>query len=130
MKQSSNIALQQANIFPTAPFRFRDPLTIRTAINQALFVLILPTTLAGFADLSSTTLCVTRAIPLQTGIAFGMALSLPYTVASALSGLAIWLSAQEVRKRTKEEKKAMDEESWGKKSLKEKIRLVRKESNI
>lgn len=120
-------ALQAAVVFPIAPFRFLHPLTIRTIIMQTLFALILPSALSGFADLGGVTLCATRVIPLETGMGIGIALAFLYIVASTLTGLTAWLSVRELRKKSKELKKGIDEEAWAKKSLKEKIQVVKNE---
>lgn len=95
---------------------------------QTLFAITFPATLSGFSDLGGVTLCTTRVIPLEVAMGFGFGVSFLYTVATALTGLTIWLSVRELRKSMKEMKKGADEEAWGKKSLKEKIQVVKKET--
>lgn len=126
VKLTSPLALNEAVVFPTKPFRLLSPLTIRTIANQSLLMLVLPTVIAGFADLSAVTFCVTRIVPFEGAIAFAVGLLFVYVVASALSTLTVWLSLREVRKARKAGKG--DEESWGRKTLKEKIAVVGQES--
>lgn len=123
VKQSSPFALQDALVLPQ-PFKLFHLLTLRTGINQTLLMLVLPTVIAGFADLSSLTICITRVVSLEAAIAFATGLTFLYSVASALASLTLYLGTRDAR----QAKKARDEESWGKKSLKEKINVVKKES--
>lgn len=58
----------------------------------------------------------------------GVGLSFLYVVAGALTGFTIWLSVRDLFKKTKESKRAVDEEAWAKKSLKEKIQVVKNEN--
>lgn len=58
----------------------------------------------------------------------GVGLSFLYIVAGALTGFTIYLSVRELLKKTKESKMGGDEEAWAKKSLKEKIQVVKNEN--
>ncbi|KAJ4390951.1 hypothetical protein N0V93_004550 [Gnomoniopsis smithogilvyi] len=118
-------ALQQAQVFPTFPFRYRHPLTIRTIVIQITLSLILPTACSGFADLGGMTLCVTRVIPLEFALGLGVGISFLYIVASALTGLTIWLSIRDFRPSTKELKDGVDEGALGYQSLKKKIHVIK-----
>lgn len=110
-------------MFPQ-PFKLLHLLTFRTGINQTLLMLVLPTVIAGFADLSALTICITRVVPLEAAIAFATGLTFLYSVSSALSSVTLYMATRDMRKA----KKSADEENWGKKSLKEKINVVKEES--
>lgn len=58
----------------------------------------------------------------------GVGLSFLYIVAGALTGFTIYMSLRELLKKTKESKMGVDEESWAKQSLKEKIQVVKSEN--
>lgn len=111
-----------------APFKVLHPLTIRTITIQTLFALILPTAISGFSDLGGITLCITRVITIEMAMGLGVGLSFLYIVAGALTGFTIYLSVRELLKKTKELKMGVDEEAWAKKSLKEKIQVVKNEN--
>lgn len=128
VKKSSPGALERAAVLPLVPFKFLHPLTIRTITIQILFALILPTAFSGFTDLGSVTLCITRTISLEMAMGLSVGLSLPYIVAGALTGFTIWLSVRDLLKKSKESRMGADEEAWAKKSLKEKIQVVKTEN--
>lgn len=119
-KTTAPEALKQAYPFPTTPFRILNPITIRTAINQLLFALIVPTVVAGLADLSSVTVCITRVVPLEVAFAFAVSLSFVYTVAMAFMGFTMWFSVRDIRKGESVVSKELDEEA----SIKGQVRLV------
>lgn len=51
-----------------------------------------------------------------------------YIVAGAAMGFTIWLSVRDLLKKSKESTIGADEEAWAKKSLKEKIQVVKTEN--
>lgn len=122
--------VEDGAVFPAEGFQLKSVLTLRTVVNQGTLMLTLPTVIAGFTDLSSVVLCVTRVIPFETGVALAAGLTFLYTVASALSSLVIYLGLKDGRN-VKKGKPALrlDVESAfdSNKSIKEKIQVIRQE---
>ncbi|KGQ08851.1 hypothetical protein BBAD15_g5821 [Beauveria bassiana D1-5] len=63
------------------------------ACNQILLALLLPTVVTGFADLSSVTLCLTRAVlPFELAVALGMGLMSVFALGQFMSGIELFLA--------------------------------------
>ncbi|PMB73131.1 hypothetical protein BM221_000551 [Beauveria bassiana] len=63
------------------------------ACNQILLALLLPTVITGFADLSSVTLCLTRAVlPFELAVALGMGLMSVFALGQFMSGIELFLA--------------------------------------
>ncbi|KAM3484551.1 hypothetical protein MY8738_002059 [Beauveria namnaoensis] len=63
------------------------------ACNQILLALLLPTIITGFADLSSVTLCLTRAVlPFEQAVALGMGLMSVFALGQFMSGIELFLA--------------------------------------
>ncbi|KAK3933757.1 hypothetical protein QBC46DRAFT_431479 [Diplogelasinospora grovesii] len=80
------------------PFKFLDPRTIRTIVNQVLLMMSVATAFTGFADLSVISLCVTQLISFETTVVLGFSLSGAPMLGSAVSGLDIFLALRECRR--------------------------------
>lgn len=96
--------------FPTKPFQLMNSLTIRTILGQAVLMLSLPVVITGFSDLSSVALCATRVLPFEAGIAFASGLTFLYTIATAISGLTIFLTTKDINSK---DQSMTDNEKWG-----------------
>jgi hypothetical protein len=71
-------------------------------VNQLLLALILPTTITGFADLSSVTLCIARAVvSLEVGISIGIFLGAVLVLChfATASELVMALRARSLRRK-------------------------------
>lgn len=117
--------LQNGVAFPR-PFSLFSALTLRTVLNQGTLMLTLPTVIAGFSDLASVALCLTRVIPFEAGIGFAAGLTFLYTVASFLTSLVIYLAFKDIRN-AKKGKPAARLDVEANRSLKEKIQVIRPE---
>lgn len=119
--------LQNGVVFPR-PFKLLSALTLRTVINQATLMLTLPTVIAGFSDLASVALCLTRIVPFEAGIGFAAGLTFLYTVASFLSSLVMYLASKDIRN-AKKGKPAVRLDVEANRSFKEKIQVIREEGD-
>lgn len=92
-------------------------------------MLTLPTVIAGFSDLASVALCLTRVVPFEAGIAIASGLTFLYTMATALTGLTMYLALKDSRNAKKGKPAArLDIEAFdSNKEMKEKIRVIRQE---
>lgn len=93
---TSSTDLANGVVFPR-PFSIVHPLTLRTLVNQGALFLILPAVITGFSDLASVALCFTRVIPFEAGIGFAAGLTFVYTMASALTGVTMYLHSKDTR---------------------------------
>ncbi|KAJ9150797.1 Cytochrome b/b6/petB-like protein [Pleurostoma richardsiae] len=80
------------------PFKFLDPRTVRTIVNQVLLIVSVATAFTGFADLSVISLCFTQLISFETTVVLGFSLSGALMLGSAVSGLDIFLALRECRR--------------------------------
>ncbi|KAG8167689.1 hypothetical protein KVR01_003378 [Diaporthe batatas] len=112
-----------ASVLPV-PFALADRRTIGTLLSQLLLALSMPAVITGFSDLGAVTLCITRVVPFEFAFAIGMGLTTLYVTGSGISFLNILLATLDLRRAKKDAKDKVDEERWGKQTLKEKIQHV------
>ncbi|XWX00072.1 hypothetical protein V2A60_008089 [Cordyceps javanica] len=80
------------------------------ASNQVLLALLLPTAITGFADLSSVTLCLTRAlVPFELAVSLGTSIVFVFAVGSFMSGLELSMIFMANRKASKKTSAAKEE---------------------
>lgn len=76
--------------------------TGRAVVNHVLLLLAVATSMTGFVDLSTVSLCFTQILSMETSVMIGFGLAGPFTLGSGLAGLDAYLAWRAARRPERE----------------------------